>query len=356
VPAAPDPVQAQPPALRTRRATADATDSWTRLPPRNHDRTAAADAQLAERIAAAESSGYTMVEVPPDSSPGPVVRLYQHLLNRPPLQQWIADQGLEPATLTFHRDHIEGYANHNGVRGTVRFSLTDNSGWNEVSRTLRPIRELLDPSDLGVPFIGRDDALWLPRQKVGQINASGLEQTWQVISELEERHALADRLEAELEDLPDTARTDWSTHETELSPSSPLPRHSQAPMERLQRFVARPEMTRLLEQEGFAWTGAPFRVSEGRFECLSPVGGWVNLTRYVKAVPELSDELEALAALSVPLGNALYSTPRYDMRQLLDFKGLGLARSVSETRNVVAWLRTALPTPPPLGDYSGLTP
>jgi hypothetical protein len=356
VPAAPDPVQAQPPALRTRRATADATDSWTQLPPRNHGRTAAADAQLAERIAAAESSGYTMVEVPPDSSPGPAIRLYQHLLNRPPLQQWIADQGLEPATLIFHRDHIEGYANHKGVRSTVRFSLTDNSGWNEVSRTLRPIRELLDPSDQGLPFIGRDDALWLPRQKVGQINASNLEQTWQVISELEERLALADRLEAELEDLPGTARTDWSTHESELSPSSPLSRHSQAPMERLQRFVARPEMTRLLEQEGFAWTGAPFRVSEGRLERLSPVGGWVNLTRYVEAVPELGDELEALAALSVPLGNALYSTPRYDMRQLLDFKGLGPARSVSETRNVIAWLRTALPTPPPLGDYGGLTP
>lgn len=360
VPAAPDPIPTPPPALRKRRSTADATPAaagpWTRLPPRDQARTAAADTQLAERVAAAESSGYTMVEVPPDSSPGMATRLYQHLLNRPALQQWIAEQRLEPATLTFHRDHIEGYANHNGVRSAVRFSLTDNSGWNEVSRTLRPIRELLDPSDQGLPFIGSDDALWLPRQGLGQITAGNLEQTWQVISELEERLALADRLEAELEELPDTARTDWSDHETELSPASSLPRHSQAAVERLQRFVTCPQMVRLLEQEGFAWAGAPFRVSEGRLERLSPVGGWVNLTRYVEAVPELNDELEALAALSVPLGNALYSTPRYDMRQLLDFKGLGSARTVSETRNLVAWLRTALPTPPPLGDYGALLP
>lgn len=358
LPAAPEPAWTQPASQRTRRAIDDAPvaagDSWTRLPPQDPGRTPAADAQLAERIAAAQGIGSTMVEVPPDSRPGPALRLYQQLLNRPAVQQWIADQRLEPATLTFHRDHIEGYASHNGVRATVRFSLTDNSGWNEVSRTLRPILEHLDPADQGLPYIGRDDGLWLPRESVGQINVDNLEQAWQVISELEERDALADRLEAELEKLPDIARTDWSTHTADTSPASPLLRHSQAAVAHLQRFVARPEMLSLLEREGFAWPDAPFRVSEGRFERLSPVGGWVDLTRYVEAVAELGDELQALVALSVPLGNALYSTPRHDIRQLLDFKGLDSPGSVAQTRNVIAWLRTTLPPPAPLGDYGAL--
>ncbi len=348
----------QTPASRTRREIAGDPPAaglpWTRLPNRERDRVLAAEAQLAERMAAAEDEGYTLVEVPPDSRLGPAMRLYQHLLNRPLLQQWIAGQGLEPATLTVHRDRIEGYVNHNGVRSAASFSLTDNSGWNEVSRTLSPIRELLDPADQGLPFVEQGKGLWLPHQRVAQVDVSRLESVWQVIGDLEERYYLADRLEKELEPLPDNARTDWSTHPTELSPASPLPAHSQAAMERLQRLVARPEMVSLLAREGFDWPGKPFRVSEGRLERQSPVGGWVDLSRYVEAVDTLNDELTALTTLAEPLGNAVYSTPRYDMRQLLDFKGLGSPRTVAQTRNVIDWLRTSLPPAPVLGDYDGL--
>ncbi len=348
---------AQMPTARPRRATVDAppTESpWSRLPTRDSARATAADAQLNERVAAAEDSGHTMIEVPPDSRLGPAMRLYQHVFNQAPLQQWIADQGLEPATLTLHRHYLEGYVNRDGVRSAVRLSLTDHSGWNEVSQTLRPIRDLLDPTDQGLPVVARDDALWLPRQRVAEANVGNLEQTWRVIGDLEERHALADRLEAGLEDLPDAARTDWSADASALSPASPLPARSRAAMARLQQFVSRPEILSLLQREGFDWPGRPFRVSEGRLERLSPVGGWVNLSHYVNADEALSLELQELTALSVPLGNAIYSTARYDMRQLLDFKGLGSPRTVAETRNVIQWLRLSLPPAPALGDYSGL--
>lgn len=358
VTAAPEPAWAQPSSPRRRRAAVAQPpipdDKWTRLPAQDRGRAVAVDAQLAERIAAAEISGHTLVEVPPDSRPGPALRVYQQLLNRPLLQQWMVEQRLEPATLTFHRDHVEGYADHEGVRSAVRFSLTDNSGWNEVSRTLRPLRELLDPTDQGLPFIGKDDALWLPHPLVSHVNAGALEQTWQVIGELEERDDLADRLEAELEHLPPAARTDWSSHASEVAPASALPRNSEAAMQRLQQFVARADMTRLFEREGVAWPDALFRVSEGRLECLSPVGGWLDLTHHIDAERALGEELKALTALSVPLGNSVYSTPRQDIRQLLDMKGLGSPRNVEETRNVIAWLRTSLPTPPPLGDYGAL--
>ena len=358
VPAAPDRARPQTPVARQRRALADepiADYPWTRLPTRDPDRAAAADAQLSERVAAAEDSGHTMIEVPPDSRLGPAMRLYQQVFNQPALQQWIADQGLEPSTLTLHRHHVEGYVNHNGVRHAVRFTLTDDSGWKEVSHTLRPIRDVLDPTDQGLPVVGPDDALWLPRQRVAEANVGNLEQTWRLICDLQERHALADRLEAGLDDLPDAARTDGSTSAGALSPASPLPARSGAARERLQRLVARPEMLCLLQREGFDWPDQPFRVSEGRLERLSPVGGWVNLTYYVDADAALSAELQALTALSVPLGNAIYSTPRYDLRQILDFKGLGSPRTVAETRNVIQWLRLSLPPAPALGDYSGLT-
>ncbi|SDE91619.1 hypothetical protein SAMN05216591_1370 [Pseudomonas extremaustralis] len=357
VPAASQQARPQTPVVRQRRALADepvADHPWTRLPTRDPDRAAAADAQLSERVAAAEDSGHTLIEVPPDSRVGPAMRLYQQVFNQPALQQWIADQGLEPSTLTLHRHRVEGYVNHNGVRREVRFTLTDHSGWNEVSRTLRPIRDALDPMDQGLPAVGRDDALWLPRERVAQANVGNLEQTWRVIGDLEERHALADHLEAGLEDLPDAVRTDWSAHASALSPASSLPARSGAAMERLQRFVSRPEMLSLLQREGFDWTDRPFRVSEGRLERLSPVGGWVDLSHYVEADDALRAELKALTTLSVPLGNAIYSTPRYDMRQLLDFKGLGSPRTVAETRNVIQWLRLSLPPAPALGDYSGL--
>ncbi len=53
-------------------------------------------------------------------------------------------------------------------------------------------------------------------------------------------------------------------------------------------------MLALLQRERFDWDGKPFRVSEGRLERLSPVGGWVNLTHYVNDVDTLRDELAAL--------------------------------------------------------------
>lgn len=182
---------------------------------------------------------------------------------------------------------------------------------------------------------------------------AGLEHTPRPTAERVERETLAQCLEAGLGDLPDGAITDWSSEACDLHPTSALPALSQAAMARLQAFVSRPEMLSLLQRERFDWDGKPFRVSEGRLERLSPVGGWVNLTHYVNAVDTLRDELPALATLTEPLGNSVYSTPRFDARQLLDFKGLGSPRTVAETHNVIRWLRLSLPPAPPVGDYTG---
>ncbi|MFJ4131266.1 hypothetical protein [Pseudomonas cyclaminis] len=190
-------------------------------------------------------------------------------------------------------------------------------------------------------------AIQAPRQR------AGLEHTPRLTAERVEREALAERLEAGLGDLLDGEITDWSSEACDLPPTSALPALSQAAMARLQALVSRPEMLSLLQRERFDWDGKPFRVSEGRLERLTPVGGWVDLTRYVNAVETLRDELAALTPLTEPLGNAVYSTPRFDARQLLELKGLGSPRTVAETRNVIRWLRLSLPPAPPVGDYTG---
>ncbi|WP_348749511.1 hypothetical protein [Pseudomonas rhodesiae] len=320
---------------------------------------AAADALLEQRVTAAMQSGHGIVEVPEGSTLTPVLALYRHLLNQPPLQTWLNDQGLETATLTLHHDFIEGFVTRDGVRSAVRFTCTDASGWLEASASLRPLLRLLDPGDTGLTFMGEDDG-WVPLAVVEQaktrhgFETGDMDGAWRVIGQIEQRRYLADTLEASLGDWPDATPMQWSEHPCEVSPALTLGDASQAARERLQRLVAQPTMTALLEREGVDWPGKPFRITEGRLERLSPVGGWVDLTRYVEQHPALEAERQALVGLSELLGGAVYSTPRYDVRQLVEYLGLGSMATAGETRNVIQWLRTYLPPAPPLGDYNGL--
>lgn len=223
---------------------------------------------------------------------------------------------------------------------------------------LTPLSSTGSPLQYAVqaPVVGEDSAkptVQQPRLWAAPANVANLAQAPRLSPELVERDALAERLEAGLEDMPDGARTDWSAEAWDVPLTSSLLARSQAAMERLQAFVSRPQMLALLQRERFDWDGKPFRVSEGRLERLSPVGGWVNLTHYVNDVDTLRDELAALTPLTEPLGNAVYSTPRVDARQLLELKGLGSPRTVAETRNVIRWLRLSLPPAPAVGDYTG---
>ncbi|WHT78844.1 hypothetical protein [Pseudomonas rhodesiae] len=348
---------------RARRSTTDSSAAlsypWTRKPVPSSNGVAAADTLLEQRLTSATQSGHGMVEVPEGSTLTPLLALYRHLLNQPPLQTWLNDQGLETATLTLHHDFIEGFVTREGVRSAVRFTYTDASGWLEASASLRPLLHLLDPGDKGLTFMGEDDE-WVPLAVVEQaktrhsFHVGDVDSAWRVIGQIEQRRYLADTLEAALGDWPDATPMNWSEHPCEVSPALTLGEASQAARERLQRLVAQPSMTALLEREGFDWPGKPFRITEGRLERLSPVGGWVDLTRYVEQHPALEAERQALVGLSEPLGGAVYSTPRHDVRQLVEYLGLGSMATAGETRNVIHWLRTYLPPAPPLGDYNGL--
>lgn len=197
---------------RARRSSADSSAAlnypWTRKPTPSSNGVAAADTLLEQRLTSATQSGHGMVEVPEDSSLTPALALYRHLLNQPPLQTWLNDQGLETATLTLHHDFIEGFVTREGVRSAVRFTYTDASGWLEASASLRPLLQLLDPGDKGLTFMGEGDG-WVPLAVVEQaktrhgFQVGDVDSAWRVIGQIEQRRYLADTLEAALGDWPD---------------------------------------------------------------------------------------------------------------------------------------------------------
>lgn len=362
------------------------TPGWTlpAAPPANSGR-ASADTALGKRLLASMEGGYSTVEAPADSSLAPALDIYAKVLAHPQLQAWFASKGLEMSTLTLHRDSISGYVYRDGVRTAVTFITTDSSGWGQASVRLRSIKDVLDPSDEGLPYLQageswvphslvlqafglqlpvftedrdellaslRTSGLVMPAQQYQQLSVS-LERVRQSVGDLDERAFLADQLESAVKDLPDDTPYDWSTQPAQLSVSTPLAAGDEVAQARLKRFSESPAVQALIKD--LIWPGQPFRVSEGRFEHKTPAGEWIDLTAYITHVAELDQEFRPLVTLSHTWGNALYSTPYCDIRQYLDHKGLGSPRTAGETRNVVQWLRTAtLPPVPPLGNYAAL--
>ena len=353
--------------------------------PENPDR-ASTDTVLGNALVRGLKSGYGSLIAPQGTSLSRAYDVYQEILAQPELQAWIKSKGLKPEGLILHKDSISGIVDRNGVREEVTFTTADDSGWWQVSAKLRMIMDLLDPEDKGMQYVSEGE-LWvdtsvvlqayglpkltyakdqqllieqlettgltMPAEKYQRIT-SGLAAIRQNIGDLDERAYLANYLESQVKDLPEDTTMDWSGHQVQPSVSSPLVVGDDADREKLRRFTESPALTTVLEKTGSFWPGRPFRVSEGKFEHQTPEGNWLDLTKHVSEVASLNVELGQLITLSQERGNALYSVPTYDVRQLLDYKGVGSPRTVGETRNVVRWLRTALPPAPALGNYAGL--
>jgi hypothetical protein len=360
---------------------------WTlaNTPPVNPDRNSV-DNELGSSLVSSIQNGYSGVQVPEGSSIAPILDAYQKVLAQPELQAWFSSKGLETSGLVLHKDSIHGYVNREGVRSIATFSTSDGSGWWEVSAKLRKIRDMLDPADTGVYYLTKGE-VWLPPSVVLQAYGlpvpRGLDEEAQVqrqletrglmmsdfkylkmsnqlggarqtIGDLDERAYLADFLESKVKDAPDDTPWDWSEQQMQPSVSSALLVGDKPARESLKRFTESPALWARLKDTGLYWPERPFRVSEGKFEHQLPSGNWIDFTSYVTGTRELDGEFRRLVDLSQSRGQALYSVPFYDIRQILDHKGLGSPRTAGETRNVVRWLRSALPPAPPLGDYSGL--
>lgn len=360
---------------------------WT-LPssrPENPDRVSV-DAAFGNDLLSSMHTGYSIVEVPQGTSMAAALDVYRHVLAQPELQSWFKSKGLETQGLRLHKDSISGFINRDGVRTAVTFSTADDSGWWQVSAKLRLIREVLDPADKGIYYLAEGES-WVPTSVVlqayglpepvwtgdrerlmTQLQTTGLvmpadqyrlistrvEGVRQAIGDLDERAYLADYLENQVKNAPDDTPWDWSEEPVLPSASSPMVMGDHAARASLQRFTELPAVRTPLQRQGLFWPGQPFRVSEGKFEHRLPQGKWIDLSSRLTGERGIDLELRHLVNMSQSRGNALYSVPYYDIRQMLDHKGLGSPRTAGETRNMVRWLRSALPPAPALGDYSGL--
>ncbi|KAA6171924.1 hypothetical protein [Pseudomonas veronii] len=255
------------------------------------DQRPAADVMLGQRLGAAMESGYSIVEVPVNSSLAPALAIYRRLWSQPALQDWLTSKGLETGTLTLHKDFIQGYVVRDGVRTPVRFSTSDASGWWQASAPLRALREVLDPRDRGVTYLA-DGEQWVPRHLV--LQAFGIE----LPMDMEEANQLEQQLRTQGLSMP-PARA----------------RSMAADLAQVQLTIGElEERPRLADQ----------------------------LERLITDLPD-----------TTPWDGAQPADGSHTLRQMIEQKGLGTPHTVGDVRNVIQWLRTTLPPAPPLGNYAG---
>ncbi|TFY87462.1 hypothetical protein DYL61_26030 [Pseudomonas nabeulensis] len=224
--------------------------------------------------------------VPAFSSLGDVLDIYRQLLDQPQTRAWFASKGLETDTLTLHKDAVKGFVIRDGVRTAVTFSTTDGSGWWEASIKLRAIRNLLDPDDKGGPCVN-SGAQRIPLHMVSHAYGLDAPGTGRVVQDgLAPAFVLAlDAVKREIGELDERAYL-----------ATFLEEHVQG----------------LADDHPTDWSRQPTELS---------------------------------AASAQGIGR---QAP-YDVRQLLEHKGLGSASTAGETRNVIQWLRISLPPAPQFG-------
>ncbi|MGY2290451.1 dermonecrotic toxin domain-containing protein [Pseudomonas sp. SDO528_S397] len=84
-----------------------------------------------------------LIKVPPQSLLGQWLDLYRAQLEHPLVKHWLREQNIEPHTLTVNPATGAMVAS---VEGTMKsFSLTDSSGWGQISRPLLSIAKVLVP-------------------------------------------------------------------------------------------------------------------------------------------------------------------------------------------------------------------
>ncbi|WDU64383.1 hypothetical protein LRS56_07865 [Pseudomonas poae] len=125
----------------------------------------------------------------------------------------------------------------------------------------------------------------------------------------------------------------------------------------MNQLVSRLEMRWTLEDLGETLPNQPVRISEGVLQVLQPASNrWLDVPFSSGWSQSLKDELAAVVALSVDLGNALYSDERHDLRQVAQSMNLGPIDTPAQARAAANWLRTDFAPPATGGNYAALLP
>lgn len=284
-----------PSSVRRTRSTAEeepviATPTWTLEAPGENVSTRQGDTVLAGRLSSAVSSGEVRVNVPHGSSLEKALQLYRDLLNQPQALEWFARKGLELDSLTLHKHEVKGYTTRDGVRTAVAFSATDDSGWWQVSAKMRAIRDLLDPEDKGMPCLDSGE--------------------YQV-----PLHVATSAYDLPVGEAP--------TSPLVLSPTVVVG------MKDVRRVIAD------LDERAFLASLMEAHLLD------MPADRPIDWTL---------QQINVSPASAEGIGHQA----RYNVDQLLRYKGLGSPQTAEASRHVIEWLRVALPPAPPEGDYSGL--
>jgi hypothetical protein len=310
--------------------------------------------------------------------------LYKQALNDPKMLAWFESKSLALDTLKIHEDSISATSTHDGLSSTETFTLYDTSGWWQVSAQVLAARQVLDPANIGLPYVSEDRQLIpcdvildfygvVPPTSDEEANALAnrlKREGWpeitadekveldnecrcvkELIREAKARVQLINELGDVVKDKADKEILSLSGQFSESASDSLLARKSLAILDHLNDFFALPEMIALCESEDIDGNSLPVRVVDNKIQVFIQSSQWYDLTNLIKDQVTLSVPFQALLAMVKGTGNALYAPLKFDFQQILSFRGFSVLQTAGEVRNIIRWLQTALPQATPLGDY-----
>ena len=366
----------------------------------------AADVTLQNNVVHWLNTGIAKDElIPPNASIAPFLEMYKEAIQAPTVQAWFKAKGLKLSTVRVFSDSVVGVVVRDGKETFQRFTISDGSGWWEVSATVRALHSLLSPNDLGIPAAPGPTQGPVPRdvvldfygvkpplnERAAPQLGKQLSDGWPEISpakraqwEKQFKHvqqqkadsALRERLPGQLQALIKGSEEGKELALDEqvvvVEPDASLDQSSKALRRQFVAFLASAPFQEFLQNSGVEHDGKQYRLSEGELEVLMPNGVWLSLQDafdiHVEQVSgqgseseqasarKLNEDFDLLVSESAKTGNALYNTRRYDARQVLAFYAPDVPRTVGQIRAAMGWFNAQLAPPPLAGDYAGMTP
>ncbi|MGU3305543.1 hypothetical protein ACLBW8_04625 [Pseudomonas sp. M5A4_2d] len=343
---------------------------------------------------------------PPSASITPFIEAFSQAVREPQVQAWLKAKGLDLSTVRVFSDGVEGTVVVDGKKVTQRFTATDGSGWWEVGakvaeavntlcsdyhgillpdektgdfRDVYTVLEFYGLKPHGNPKEGAQLGKLLKKNGwplIPDEKRSHWQQQFQQVaqksSDNDVRAALASHLQAMVNDKSPDDTINLSAQRAVVYPESTLAQKSQLPRDRFIEWLAMPAFKTLIEKAGLGGADNVYRISDGSLEVRDAANQWVSLQVFLDdeiskvwsagspaertAIKTLNAGFNKLVEMSKATGNTLYSSPLYDVRQLLVFSGLGCPETVAQVNSAIGWLTTKLPPSPAAGDYAALTP
>jgi hypothetical protein len=297
--------------VRTRRAAApdlpaSAVPQWT-LPPAPVT-SADADRQLHTALisSALRQLPDSTVAIPHGATIYAGFDALRSAFNTAEMRAWITSKGLTLDTVVVKPDSISGWVVDNGVATQKTFTLSDTSGWWQVSARLRAAAAALDVTGNGLAYV-HPESEGLSRNAV--LHGYGVTPP-----------NTADELGAVRQAL---STADWSVLSAQVK--------------------GRLEQRTLIARKAID-------VMDERVHLAGSLS---------ERVRHLSDEDEVLlSGVQTPISRtsalAIDGADKAAVSEVLASHGLPVPKTAREVRNILRWLDAALPPAPALGDYAQL--